>query len=67
MFDNIVKKIVLKIPIAHAEGSFYTDDETINSLIKMTKLFLNTVDKDGTVNNELNPNGQLLNTVKICN
>jgi phosphoribosylformylglycinamidine (FGAM) synthase-like amidotransferase family enzyme len=32
----------LKIPISHAEGRFYNDEETINNLIKIDQIILNT-------------------------
>ena len=47
--------------------AFYTDDETINSLIKNDQIIFKYCDKDGAVNNAFNSNGQLLNTVEICN
>ena len=36
------KKFVFKIPISHAEGRFYNDEETINNLIKIDQIILNT-------------------------
>ena len=42
MLNNIVKKFVLKIPISHAKGRFYNDEETINNLIKIEQIILNT-------------------------
>ncbi|MBH08334.1 MAG: hypothetical protein CMP71_04735 [Flavobacteriales bacterium] len=61
------KKSVLKIPIAHTEERFYADDETINNLIKNDQIIFKYCNKDGTINNEFNPNGFLINTAGICN
>ena len=67
IITSLSKKSVLKIPIAHAEGRFYADDETINNLIKNDQIIFKYCDKAGNVNDKFNPNGSLLNIAGICN
>ena len=57
----------MKVPIAHAEGRFYADDETINNLIKNDQIIFKYCDEAGDVNDKFNPNGSLLNIAGICN
>ena len=61
------KKNVVKIPVAHAEGRYYADDKTINSLISNDQIMFKYCTADGEVNDEINPNGSLLNIAGVCN
>ena len=67
MISKYSKKYILKIPIAHAEGRYYADNETINDLIKNDQIIFKYCDKDGNVNDKFNPNGSLHNIAGICN
>jgi phosphoribosylformylglycinamidine synthase I len=58
---------VLKIPIAHGEGRYYADEETLNSLIKNNQVIYNYCDADGNVSDEHNPNGATNHIAGICN
>ncbi len=58
---------VLKIPIAHAEGRYFADEETIKTLKKEQQILFQYCDAEGNVNPESNPNGTLLNIAGICN
>ena len=58
---------VLKIPIAHAEGRYHADDETLLSLVKNDQIVFKYADKNGLINDTTNPNGSLLNIAGICN
>ena len=60
-------KNVIKIPIAHAEGRYYADNKTINSLISNDQIIFKYCTADGEVNDKINPNGSLLNIAGICN
>jgi phosphoribosylformylglycinamidine synthase I len=63
----IPKNKSLKIPIAHGEGNYYTD---VNSLKKMNangQILFRYCDENGTVTPESNPNGSLENIAGICN
>ncbi|MCS7027354.1 MAG: phosphoribosylformylglycinamidine synthase subunit PurQ [Bacteroidia bacterium] len=56
-----------KIPIAHAEGRYYVDEETLKSLQDNGQILFQYCDEKGHVNEAANPNGSLLNIAGICN
>lgn len=56
-----------KIPIAHGEGRFYTDENTLKSIQDNDQILFTYADADGNVNDEYNPNGSLLNIAGITN
>ncbi|MBI1305001.1 MAG: phosphoribosylformylglycinamidine synthase subunit PurQ [Bacteroidetes bacterium] len=58
---------VVKIPIAHAEGRYYADDETINKLRVNNQILFTYCDESGAVTKESNPNGSIMNIAGICN
>jgi phosphoribosylformylglycinamidine synthase len=55
---------IVNIPIAHAEGNFYIDENGLNELKKNGQVLLTYCDKDG---NPLNPNGSVEAIAGICN
>ncbi len=57
----------LKIPIAHAEGRYYADEDTLRSLEANDQILFRYCDPDGQITPEANPNGALLNIAGICN
>ncbi len=58
---------VLKIPIAHAEGNYYTDPVTLSALQANAQIVFRYADETGQVRKEDNPNGSLDNIAGICN
>ncbi len=58
---------VLKIPIAHAEGSYYADHDDIEYLKGNSRIAFKYCDQDGLANSESNPNGSLENIAGILN
>jgi phosphoribosylformylglycinamidine synthase len=58
---------VLKIPIAHADGNYYTDPVTLAALQANAQVVLRYCDQDGNVTPEANPNGSLDNIAGIRN
>lgn len=60
-------KNVLTIPIAHAEGNYYADAETLKQLQDNKQIIFRYCTADGKVNAEANPNGALDNIAGICN
>ncbi|MBN1447360.1 MAG: phosphoribosylformylglycinamidine synthase subunit PurQ [Bacteroidetes bacterium] len=58
---------VLHIPVAHGEGNFYTDSETLRELEENGQVVFRYVDADGAVTREANPNGSLNNIAGIIN
>jgi phosphoribosylformylglycinamidine synthase len=58
---------VLKIPIAHADGNYYTDPVTLAGLQANAQVVFRYCRKDGKVAPEANPNGSLDNIAGIRN
>lgn len=58
---------VFKIPIAHGEGRYYADEETLDQLEKNGQVVLRYCDEKGNVTPEANPNGSARNIACICN
>jgi phosphoribosylformylglycinamidine synthase len=58
---------VLKLPIAHGDGNYYVDDETLKRLIENGQVVLRYCDKDGNVTEDANPNGSIYNIAGIIN
>ncbi|MBI3008499.1 MAG: phosphoribosylformylglycinamidine synthase subunit PurQ, partial [Candidatus Omnitrophica bacterium] len=58
---------VLKIPIAHGEGCYYADKETIKKLEKRGQIIFRYSDIKGKTTPSANPNGSLGNIAGICN
>ncbi|MEI6033035.1 MAG: phosphoribosylformylglycinamidine synthase subunit PurQ [Verrucomicrobiae bacterium] len=58
---------VLKIPIAHGEGCYFADDETLGRLRINGQVVLRYCDGQGRTSAEANPNGSLDNIAGIRN
>ena len=58
---------VMRIPIAHAEGNYFADDETLAMLNEESQVVFRYCDRDGNVTPEANPNGSCENIAGICN
>jgi len=58
---------VLRIPIAHAEGNYYADSETIAKLEAENRVIFRYCDVQGNVTPESNPNGAINNIAGIIN
>lgn len=56
-----------QIPIAHGEGRFFADDDTIKKLQDNEQIMFQYCDANGLVSEASNPNGTLLNIAGICN
>jgi phosphoribosylformylglycinamidine synthase len=57
----------LKIPIAHGEGGYYADVNTIKSLNENGQVLFRYCDESGNVTAESNPYGSIDNIAGICN
>ena len=64
---NSYEKNVIKIPIAHGEGRFFADENTMNSLKKNDQIIFKYCNSNGEVLESSNPNGSLENIAGICN
>jgi phosphoribosylformylglycinamidine synthase I len=57
----------IKIPIAHGEGRYFCDAETLASLYANDQILFKYSDEDGEITADANPNGSLDNIAGICN
>ncbi len=55
---------IINIPIAHAEGNYKADEETLKKMYNNGQILLKYCDENG---NELNPNGSVDSIAGICN
>ncbi|HOB12329.1 MAG TPA: phosphoribosylformylglycinamidine synthase subunit PurQ [Syntrophomonadaceae bacterium] len=68
MFTNqYVKDQVLQIPIAHGEGNYYCDGETLKRLQDKQQIIFTYCDTEGRETAEVNPNGSVANIAGIIN
>jgi phosphoribosylformylglycinamidine synthase subunit PurQ / glutaminase len=58
---------VLRIPVAHAEGNYYTDPVTLAGLQANAQIVLRYCSSEGHVTAESNPNGSLDSIAGMCN
>lgn len=58
---------VLCVPIAHGEGRFYCDEQTLAEIESNGQVFFRYCDENGNITDEANPNGSLNNIAGICN
>ncbi len=57
----------LRMPVAHGEGSYFADPETLSRLESEGRVIFRYVDEDGVVTSEANPNGSLNGIAGIIN
>jgi phosphoribosylformylglycinamidine synthase I len=58
---------VLRVPIAHGEGCYFADDETLALLKLGNQILWQYTDAQGEPTEAANPNGSLQNIAGICN
>ncbi len=61
------KDVVLKIPIAHAEGRYFIDQKGLEDLKKNDQILFKYCDAKGQINTQNNPNGSIENIAGVCN
>ena len=67
VFTNAYKPgQVIRVPIAHAEGNYFTDPETLARLEGEGRVVVRYCDAAGGVTEAANPNGALNNIAGIC-
>ena len=67
LVTNSYEKNVIKVPIAHGEGRFFADENTMKNLIQNDQIIFKYCDSNGEVLESSNPNGSLENIAGICN
>jgi phosphoribosylformylglycinamidine synthase I len=58
---------LLRMPIAHGEGCYFADAETLRALNDNGLVILRYCDERGAITPESNPNGSIENIAGICN
>lgn len=58
---------VYKLPVAHGEGRYYTDENTLNDLEANGQVLFYYCDEKGSITGSANPNGATRNIAGICN
>lgn len=58
---------ILRIPVAHGDGNYFTDDETLKRLEDNNQILFQYCNDQGLITNESNPNGSLKNIAGIVN
>ena len=64
---NDAQNIVLKIPVAHGEGRYYADDDTLLKLNSNNQVIYRYCNENGAITESANPNGAFNNIAGICN
>ena len=65
--NQIPEDKLLRVPIAHGEGCYFADDETLARLKANNQILWRYVDAQGQATETANPNGSLDNIAGICN
>ena len=58
---------VIRIPVAHHDGNYFTDPDTLKSLEDNRQVAFRYCDADGALSEEANPNGSLANIAGVLN
>jgi phosphoribosylformylglycinamidine synthase subunit PurQ / glutaminase len=58
---------VLRMPIAHGEGSYFADEKILEGLESKSQVVFRYADASGNVTLESNPNGSMHNIAGVCN
>ena len=58
---------VLRLPIAHADGNYYAEDDTLQDLESNGQVIFRYCDQEGRISNQSNPNGSVRSIAGICN
>lgn len=58
---------VMKVPVAHGEGNYFADEQTIKMLEDEGRIAFRYCDEDGKVSDASNPNGSIGNIAGILN
>ncbi|MEM3437345.1 MAG: phosphoribosylformylglycinamidine synthase I [Nitrososphaerales archaeon] len=64
---NLKKNHLLRMPIAHNEGRYFIDEDSLKELYKRNQIILKYVDENGKATELANPNGSIDNIAGICN
>ena len=65
--SQVPEEKILRIPIAHGEGSYFCDADSLETLEANDQILFRYVDAEGDATDHANPNGSLANIAGICN
>jgi phosphoribosylformylglycinamidine synthase len=65
--SSATKGQILKMPIAHSDGSYHVDETTLAGLENRRQILFRYTNEDGTNDEAGNPNGSVHNIAGICN
>ena len=65
--SELTKGQILKMPIAHGEGNYFADEETLDELERNRQVIFRYCDEEGRLTKEANPNGSARSIAGICN
>jgi len=56
-----------KIPIAHGEGRYYADEDSLKTMRQNNQILFRYSDEKGVISEDANPNGSVENIAGVCN
>lgn len=65
--NSLDSEEVIQIPVAHGEGNYFTDEDTLKELRDNNQIVFRYSDADGNITPEANVNGSIDNIAGICN
>ena len=65
--SQVPENKLLRIPIAHGEGNYFCDAETLKEIEANDRILFQYANADGELTDDANPNGSLRNIAGICN
>jgi len=65
--NELTKGQILRAPIAHGEGNYFADEETLDELERHRQVIFRYCDDEGRLTAEANPNGSARSIAGICN
>jgi phosphoribosylformylglycinamidine synthase I len=65
--EKLARNRLLRMPVAHGEGSFFADARTLSVLESQNQVVFRYVNESGEPTRKSNPNGSLANIAGICN
>lgn len=65
--SEVVEGKIVRMPVAHGEGAFFADPETVATIEGSGRVVFRYVDQLGEPTQKANPNGSLNNIAGICN
>lgn len=64
---KLEKGQVIKLPIAHHDGNYFVDEQTLRQMEDNGQIILRYCDENGNIDESTNPNGSVSNIAGVCN